>query len=300
MTTSSRPERHEIVLDDRVVEVLTAGERGGSGLVFHHGTPTAAIVFPEMAAAAAARGLWLICASRPGYSSSSPQRGRTVLDNAAITAGVCDSLGIDEFVSLGWSGGGPHALSDAAALGGRCRAVATIAGVAPYGADGLDWLAGMGEDNQVEFAAALGGEETLAPFIESTTPLLAAAEGADLSEALGSLLSDVDKAMLTGELADLVAEAIRRGALGGGAGWRDDDIAFTTKWGFEVGDVVVPASVWQGTDDLMVPEAHGRWLAAHLQDVSPHVIDHEGHFSLGRHLEAIVGELASRGELGTG
>ena len=37
----------------------------------------------------------------------------------------------------------------------RIRAVATIASVAPYPADGLDYLAGMGEENIEEFNAAL-------------------------------------------------------------------------------------------------------------------------------------------------
>ena len=78
-----------------------------------------------------------------------------MVDVAEDTAAVLDELGADSFVTAGWSGGGPHALACAAALPGRCLAAASIAGVAPYLAPGLDWMAGMGPENVAEFGAAL-------------------------------------------------------------------------------------------------------------------------------------------------
>lgn len=44
-------------------------------------------------------------------------------------------------------------------------AVAVIAGAAPYDADGLDWMAGMGEENIIEFSAAVQGEDELRPYL---------------------------------------------------------------------------------------------------------------------------------------
>jgi pimeloyl-ACP methyl ester carboxylesterase len=69
-------------------------------------------------------------------------------------------------VTAGWSGGGPHALATAALLGDRVTGVLTMASVAPYGGEGLDFLAGMGEGNVVEFGAALDGEDALRPLLE--------------------------------------------------------------------------------------------------------------------------------------
>ena len=77
-----------------------------------------------------------------------------MVDVAEDTAAVLDELGTDTFVTVGWSGGGPHALACAAALPGRCLAAASIAGVAPYAAKGLDWLAGMGPENVAEFGSS--------------------------------------------------------------------------------------------------------------------------------------------------
>ena len=62
-------------------------------------------------------------------------------DAAGDVAAILDALGLDRFLTIGWSGGGPHALACAALLSGRCEAAAILAGVAPYHADGLDFLA---------------------------------------------------------------------------------------------------------------------------------------------------------------
>ncbi len=73
-------------------------------------------------------------------------------------------------MTIGWSGGGPHALACGALLPDRIRAVAAIAAVAPYPADGIDYLAGMGEENVEEFNAALEGPEALIVFKERNWP----------------------------------------------------------------------------------------------------------------------------------
>jgi hypothetical protein len=68
-------------------------------------------------------------------------------------------LDLDRYATWRISGGGPHALACAALCGDRLIASASLAGVAPWGADGLDWHAGMGEDNVKEFDLVLAGQE---------------------------------------------------------------------------------------------------------------------------------------------
>ena len=128
--------------DGRVIEFLVAGPADGLPLVLHEGTPCGLVLYPPTVRAAGIRGLRVILAARPGYEGSTPRPGRRVVDVAQDTAAVLDDLGAGSFVTLGWSGGGPHALACAAALPGRCLAAGSIAGVAPYAADGLDWLVG--------------------------------------------------------------------------------------------------------------------------------------------------------------
>src|SRR5207245_577037 len=174
-------------------------------LVFHWGTPGAAVWFEPLATAAAHAGLRFVTYSRPGYAGSTPRPGRSVADAAADVATVLDALGANTFVTVGWSGGGPHALACAALLPDRCVAATSLAGAAPYPADGLDWLAGMGAENIEEFSAAIEGESALSPALQTMAKDLHAIRGADVAAALGGLVSDVDKRALTGEFADAVA-----------------------------------------------------------------------------------------------
>ncbi|TMD49118.1 MAG: alpha/beta hydrolase [Chloroflexi bacterium] len=281
--------------DGGELEVLSE-DSADQPLVFHWGTPGAAVWFEPLATAAAHAGLRFVTYSRPGYAGSTPRPGRSVADAAADVAAILDALGADTFVTLGWSGGGPHAVACAALLPDRCAAAASLAGVAPYGGEGLDWLAGMGPENIEEFSAAVEGESALNAAVLKMAGELKTVQGADVAAALGGLVSDVDKRALTGEFADILAESFRRSVSTGVAGWRDDDLAFTRSWGFDLGSIRRPVAVWQGGQDRMVPFAHGQWLAAHIPSARVHLYPDEGHLSLGvASLDRIVADLARLG-----
>ena len=266
-------------------------------LVYHSGTPAAAVWFPQLADAVSKAGLKLVTYSRPGYAGSTPMPGRSVADAAGDVSGILDALHADGFVALGWSGGGPHALACAALLADRCAAAATIAGVAPYPAEGLDWMADMGQDNVDEFSAALAGGETLEPAVQKWATELRNVQGLDVAASLRTLVSDVDKRSLTGEFADMLAESFRRGVSSGIAGWCDDDLAFVRPWGFDLGAIQRPVAVWQGGQDRMVPFAHGGWLVQHIRTAQVHLYPDEGHLSLAvASLERIVTDLAALGK----
>jgi pimeloyl-ACP methyl ester carboxylesterase len=280
--------------DGRDLEVEVTGPEGGPVLVFHHGTPGGSEQMRAMARAAEARGLRLVTWSRPGYGASTRQAGRSVADVVADTAAVLDHLGAESCLVAGWSGGGPHALACGALLPDRVRGVLCIAGVAPYAAEGLDFLAGMGEDNIEEFSAALEGEHTLRPWLDAQRPEMLELTADAVADSLGNLVPPVDVAVLTGEFAEDLASEFRQALSVGVDGWLDDDLAFTRPWGFELADIAVPTYLWQGSDDLMVPFAHGRWLAGRIPDVTAHLEQGEGHLSIGiGALDRMLDELAA-------
>ena len=279
--------------DGRQLEALVSGPADGLTVVLQNGTPAGLMAAPAIAAAAAERDLRLVLYARPGYEGSTPDPGRRVSAAAADLAAVLDALGAGEFLTVGWSGGGPHALACAALLPGRCLAAATMAGAAPYQAEGLNWWQGMAPENLAEFEAAVTGPEALTGFLEGAERELASITAAGVSEGLGDLASAADKAAVTGEFADYLAASFRAAVASGVAGWRDDDLAFVTDWGFTMADVGAgaPVSVWQGDQDIMVPFSHGQWLAAHIPGARAHLLPGEGHLTLARVFGAILDDL---------
>jgi pimeloyl-ACP methyl ester carboxylesterase len=266
--------------DGRSLDLWQAGPPDGEPIVFHHGTPGAGLPFDHHVREMAARGLRYIGWTRPGYGSSTRRRGRTVASDADDAVSVLDHLGIARAWVLGWSGGGPHALGLAAQAPDRVRGVALIGSDAPYGVEGMDWLAGMGAENVEAFDVAIQGEDALLPLVAREWETSQDMRPEDVAAWLGDLIDDVDRGSLTGGLAEYLAasshEALREGYLG----WLDDDLVFAQPWGFDLDSIRCPVHVWQGEHDRMVPYGHGVWLTDHIPTACPHLLASHGHLSL--------------------
>ena len=283
--------------DGRTLDVHLAGAEEGGVVLFHHGTPGAGLPSPELETALTERNLRYVSAARPGYAGSSRQPGRSVGDVARDAVAVLDQLGVRRCYTMGWSGGGPHTLACAAVLADRVTAATVVASAAPNDAAGLDFLAGMGQENIDEFGAAIAGTESLVPFLEAWAPQMRSVTGEEIADALGDLIPPIDRAALTGDFAASVAADIRHALEGGIWGWHDDDLAFVRPWGFDLASIRVPLTLWQGEQDRMVPLAHGTWLARHVPGVRAHLLPEHGHLSLavssiGLILDELVGSAA--------
>ncbi|MBW4030524.1 MAG: alpha/beta hydrolase [Acidobacteria bacterium] len=279
--------------DGRHLDVYVSGPEGATPLVLHHGTPGSRVTSRTIERSAHAHGLRVVTMSRPGYGASTRRRGRRVIDVVADTAEVLAWLGVERCVTSGASGGGPHALACAARLPGVAGCL-VVAGVAPYDAADLNWLDAMGQDNLDEFAAALDGEDALRRYLGALENDFRHITATEIVDNMSSVLPDVDRAALTGEFADDVARGFREALLTGVDGWLDDDLAFVHSWGFDVAEVITPTMIWQGGLDLMVPYAHGRWLAAALPHAMAHLVDGEGHLSIAQGaIDAMLDELVA-------
>jgi len=266
--------------DGRDLDVLTIGQADGFPLVVHEGTPSGLVPNRKLVVAAAERGQRVVMMARPGYEGSTPRPGRRVADVAGDVAQVLDALGAGQFVAIGFSGGGPHSLACAALLPGRCLAAASVAGVGPSGVDGLDFMAGMGPENVEELSLALRGADALTPFLEKEAAALGSIEGEQIIASLGGLISGADAGVLNGEFADDLAKSLRGAIREGIAGWLEDDLAFAADWGFSLDAVTAPVAIWQGDQDLMVPLAHGQWLAANIPTARAHLEPGAGHLTM--------------------
>jgi pimeloyl-ACP methyl ester carboxylesterase len=285
--------------DGRRLEVLVPSERAGVPILFHGGLPSAVASYPPFDAAAGEAGGYLVTYSRPGYGRSTPwpdPEGVRVVDDVADCAAILDHLAIEEFATIGWSGGGPRSLACAARLGDRCLAAATLAGLAPVGAGGMtpaEWFEGMGPENVRDFQAGQKGVDVLRPLLEEQAEAFSSVSADDVVAAFGGLLSEVDARALTGEFAGYVAEMSRRAFEQGIAGILPDALAVEREWGFDLDEIDVPVAIWQGRQDKMVPFGHGEWLRQHVPTARTRLFDHEGHVSLVVQMPPILSDLVS-------
>ncbi|WP_146207287.1 alpha/beta fold hydrolase [Nocardioides silvaticus] len=264
--------------DGRVLDVRVSGPTDGPLFIWHHGTPGCGHQGPRQQRVLHERGVRFASYSRAGAAGSTRNPGRAVADVAADMAAIADHLGAERFLTGGQSGGGPHALATGALLPDRVLAVLAVCSVKPYVGQ-PDFLDGMGADNVEEFGLAVEGEAPLLAYLERQRPELLDTGVDDVIRALDTLLPDVDRAVLTGEVGSELLESLQ-GGVQELYGWLDDDLAFTKDWGFAVDEIAVPTYVWQGDADLMVPFHHGEWLAARIPGAVAHLEPGEGHLSI--------------------
>lgn len=295
MTVADVTERIVETPHGRKLAVQESGDPAGKPVLVHMGTPNSRHLYAPNRADAAERGLRLISYDRPGYGGSPRQEGRSVADCAADVGAIAAGLGIDRLAVWGISGGGPHAIASAALLPDLVPAVAVLASVAPWGADGLDYFDGMGEMNVDDTRLQLEDPVAARAKCEADREEMLTLEPEPLAEYLRTLLSPADAAVLTGELAQFLVDSTRAGLAPGSDGWWDDSEAFVKPWGFDLAAISTPVLLYHGRQDKFVPFGHGEWLARHIPGVEAKLTDDDGHLTLlDRHLDDIHAWLLER------
>jgi len=273
------------VRDGRNVAYGEFGDSAGTPVLVCHGSAESRLfeIEPEWTAE---RGVRVVTPDRPGFGQSDPLSGRTVLGWATDAEDVVDALGIDHFTVLGWSGGGPHALATALALGDRVDAIALIGSFAPI-------------------PLVPGAYDALSPAMQvlaDLAPSDPAGAAALVTEVAKEWVADPETFSLGGESppADVAIEAhpvwganLRAQVHEGlrrtdGVAW--DATALFATWGFDVAAIRQRADVWHGRSDSVMPFRNGEWLAGTMPNAELHPID-GAHFIVFSHWREIVASL---------
>ncbi|MFF2851768.1 alpha/beta fold hydrolase [Streptomyces sp. NPDC058001] len=243
-------------------------DSGGDGTVvfWHHGTPNIGAPPAPLFPASSRLGIRWVSYDRPGYGGSSARSGRDVASVAGDVALVADALGIERFAVMGHSGGGPHALGCAALLPERVTGVVSVAGLAPFDAEGLDWFAGMSASGVAGLRAAVAGREAKEAYEAS-------------AEFDPEMFTPADHAALDG-VWSWFEKVVGPALASGPGGLIDDDLAYVAPWGFDPGQVTAPVLLLHGAQDRIAPVAHARWLADRCASAELRVSASDGHISV--------------------
>jgi pimeloyl-ACP methyl ester carboxylesterase len=266
--------------DGRTLTIEIDGDPAGKPVLVHAGTPNSRHLYGPNVRDAAERGLRLIGYDRPGYGGSSPRPGRTVADCAADVRAICSGLHIDRLAMWGISGGGPHVLACAALLPDLVAAAASLASLAPFGAEGLDWFDGMGQANAEDARLFYADEAASRAKTEADREEMLATSASEIVAGLESLLSPTDKAVLQGEIAEFLMTSTHDGLALSSEGWWEDNCALALPWRYGFADIAVPVLLMHGREDRFVPFAHGKWLAGQIPGVDARLLDSDGHLTL--------------------
>jgi pimeloyl-ACP methyl ester carboxylesterase len=278
---SSEVETRTISADDgRDLCVELAGVPDGRPILVSYGTPNSRHLYGGWIADAEKKGIRLIGYDRPGYGGSTALPGHDVASAAADVRAIAEALGHDRLGIWGISGGGPYALACAALLPDIAVAVAAVASVAPYGIDGFDYFAGMGELNADDIRLYFSDPEACRRDTREAREKALTATPEQFAEEIKSLLSPPDARALTGDLAVWLTESQKDGLSASDQGWWDDGVAHVASWGFDLADIRVPVKIWHGCQDQMVPVQHGQWLAANIPGAEADISDRDGHLTM--------------------
>lgn len=232
--------------DGRKLEVCVWGDPDGAPVFWLHGTPGSRFLRHPDDSYLDHR-LRVVTYDRPGYGLSTRLPGRRAVDVADDVRAIADALDLDRFGVAGVSGGGPGALAATALLPDRVVRCAVVAGPAPFSADGLDFGAGIADDDWQEWQMAVQGAAALEPRWREFR--------AWLEVGMPGVPADYRSIMM-----EMSYEAGRQGS----AGYIDDSLSLVDEWGFALEDVRAPTQIMVAREDTSVPAAHGEWLVRRL------------------------------------
>jgi pimeloyl-ACP methyl ester carboxylesterase len=264
--------------DGRSIEYIDNGVSSKSALILHHGTPTSMTVWGTWLAAAAEKGIRAIACTRPGYAGSDRKAGHRVIDANDDLEEILNQLNIENFVSVGWSGGGPYAL--VSGLLKRCTGVQLIASVSPYDAEDFDWFQDQTPEMIEEVKISAKSLEDCITFKEGyyteLRDMTAEQFLVEYEKRSSFKLFENAYRAFAKDLSFSMHDALRDSVFGYG----DDEYAFLRNWGFETKDIQVPVGIWQGLDDKSVSPHMARWLNANILSPTLELIEGQHHSSI--------------------
>jgi pimeloyl-ACP methyl ester carboxylesterase len=287
--SSSPSDRVVDLPDGTAVGLYEYGDPAGAPVFAFHGVPSCGAGFDFTDEPARARGLHVLAPDRPRIGRSSGPALRSAGDYPTRIALLADTLEIDRFAVLGYSGGGPYAVACAAELVERVTATAVAAGMGQVGvwAEVNDFA-----KTDRQFLDLAVHHPRLSRFLLASSAFFAKRSPKSAMRSFAKELGESDRAAVAdddrppAEVMRLFTLAFQNGA----QGVVDDYRTIARPWDVTVG-ATGPVTIWQGDADTMVPLHHAEALHDALPGSTLTVWPGEGHLGPITHIDEILDAL---------
>lgn len=277
--------------DNRQLAYAEFGKPGGHPVLYFHGGLSCRLEPLLWGDETIERsGLHLIAPDRPGIGRSDPQPNRNFSDYVKDVEFLADTLGWDKFSTLGVSGGGGYGVACAAKIPNRLHTVVMASGA---------WQA----DAIKHFPIAQRLAWRLAqrfPLINRLTLKLELQSLNDSTERrlakTKKRLSSVDYDFVESQnrvetVHKMSAESMRQGVEG--VAW--DTQLYLKEWDFNVDKIQMPLTFLHGEQDVTIPIAVAKQVAASLPTAELTTYPAEGHLTLiANQFETIASKLIDK------
>ncbi len=264
--------------DGRSLSFASFGDPAGRPVFYFHGFPGSRFEPQSNHEAYLKAGIRLLALDRPGIGYSTRKNKRQLLDWPDDVVEVAKILNLEKFSVLGVSGGGPYALACARAIPGYLDKVTVACGLGPM--DAPNATSGMMLSNRILFSYG----RFFPPLLRLSVSLMVrqlSSKPVKGFEKFVKGLPEPDRLVLSGANAqELVLASAVEGVRQGSKPLLEEISIYSKFWGFELSDLNVPVSLFQGEADIDVPASMARYQAELIPNCELNLYPTDGHFSL--------------------
>ncbi|MCX6429957.1 MAG: alpha/beta hydrolase [Actinobacteria bacterium] len=258
--------------DGRILCVQTFGDPAGRAVLFHSGTWEGRTLYPPLIEDAKRHRLFVIGYDRPGYGGSTAQPGRTIADHATDVTAIAYHLKISRLATIGFSGGGSHAVASAVLLPDLIVASVAFCPLRPIESPSVE----LNTDEEVSPASTFDPLAARRALEGEREEILAITQEGIMEVNMAF----PEKQRVSTAFLDFHYTSMKAAIAPGAEGPLDDIRAYYTPWGLDLNTNRIPIGIWHGKADATVPHTHGEWLAANTPRTEIHLTEDDSHRSI--------------------
>lgn len=281
--------QHLILKDKRKLGFAEYGKSDGFPVVYCHGSQSSRLEMHYDLSFALDNEIRIITIDRPGHGISDFNPQGTILSFAKDVKELTEHLGIRKFSVVGMSAGSPFALGISYLFPESVHKASIISGFAPFNNESKKHLS-------KEIKMMLGLAKSF-PFL---LKMLLRIQSKQLSkkpkkalESFLKIMSEPDQKILKNDQVIQVIENMFKEAFKNGSNGVAYEVShlLVRDWNFNLEEIQVPVTFWQGEKDNNVPVEWAELMANKINQADLKKYHEEGHLLIFKHAEEIFTNL---------